>query len=232
MGELLTRVLPLAVGAAISPTVLAVALLIMSSDRRPVARGVAFVGGVVVVVAGLTAAGLAVSGQVGKPSHMRVEITRTIDLVVGVLLLVLAASTVLRMLTAHRAAATDPTDPADPTAPDAATTARHHDGLVTAGLLGAAMMLSNFSTILLYLPAMHAISRSHVPDGQKVVVVVVVAFITTLPATAPLLMRVVAPGPAARTFGVLHSWVTRHSAQVALVVELVFGAWLVWKGLR
>ena len=103
---------------------------------------------------------------------------------------------------------------------------------MTAGLLGAAMMLSNFSTILLYLPAMHEIARSRVPDGQKVAVVVIVAFITTLPATAPLLIRIAAPEPAARTFGVLHGWVTRHSAQIALVVEVVFGLWLMWKALR
>lgn len=231
MGELLTRVLPLAVGAAISPTVLAVALLILSSDRRPVARGWAFVGGVMVVVAGLTATGLAVSTQVGTPSRLRVEVTRTIDLVIGLLLLILAAATVLRMLSARRTGS-DHAAAADATVTGTSTPAHHHDGLVTAGLLGAAMMLSNFSTILLYVPAMHVIARSHVPDGQKAVVVVVVAFITTLPATAPLLVRMVAPGPAARTFGALHGWVTRHSQQIALVVEVVFGAWLLWKALR
>ena len=148
--------------------------------------------------------------------------TRTIDLVVGVLLLILAVATVLRMLTRDRAA-----PPADS---DATSTARGgHDGLGSAALLGAAMMIGNFSTILLYLPAMHEIVRSRADDADKGVALVVAVVITSLPATLPLLVRVAAPGPAARSFSAMHAWVTRHSSQVALVVEVVFGIWLLSK---
>ncbi|UDY36323.1 GAP family protein [Dermatobacter hominis] len=226
MGELLSHVLPLAVGAAISPTVLAVALLILSSPRRPVARGVAFVGGVLVVLAGLSVVGLRLPQHVGRPSPLRLEVTRTIDLVVGVLLLILAAATLLRMLATDRAAPVDPGD-----AP-AGGRAGHpeREGLGSAAVLGAAMMIGNFSTILLYLPAMHEIARSHACDADKAVALVVAVAITSLPATLPLLVRVAAPGPAARSFASVHAWVARHSSQVALVVEVVFGVWLVWKG--
>jgi hypothetical protein len=221
VGELLSHVLPLAVGAAISPTVLAVALLILSSPRRPVARGVAFVAGVAVVLVGLSVVGLRLPQHVGRPSPLRLEVTRTIDLVVGVLLLILAAATLLRMLTRDQAA---------PSADDTAASTAGHDGLGSAALLGAAMMISNFSTILLYLPAMHEIVRAHASDADKAVTLVIVVLITSLPATLPLLVRVVAPGPAERSFAAMHAWVARHSAQVALAVGLVFGLWLVWKG--
>ena len=225
MGELLSHVLPLAVGAAISPTVLAVALMILSSPRRPVARGTAFVGGVLAVLAALSILGLRLPQHVRRPSPLRLEITRTVDLVVGVLLLLLAAATVLRMLVTDRAA------PADAGGAGPGDTSGHQrEGLGSAALLGAAMMIGNFSTILLYLPAMHEIARSHASDADKAVALVLAVAITSLPATLPLVVRVAAPGPAARTFTSAHGWVSRHSNKVALVVEIVFGVWLVWKG--
>ncbi len=229
MGALLTHVLPLAVGAAISPTVLAVALLILSSPRRPVARGVAFVAGVLVVIAGLSVVGLRLPQHVGRPSAIRVEITRTVDLVVGVLLLLVAVATLLRMLTTDRSADA-PTR--DSWTQDSSTRAAAHgrDGLGAAALLGAAMMIGNFSTILLYLPAMHEIARSQTSDAQKALTLVLAVLVTSVPATLPLLVRVAAPGPAERTFTTMHAWVARHSNQVAFVVALVFGLWLVWKG--
>ncbi len=239
MGALLTHVLPLAVGAAISPTVLAVALLTLSSPRRPVARGVAFVAGVLVVIAGLSVVGLRLPQHVGRPSAIRLEITRTVDLVVGVLLLLLAVATLLRMLTTDRSAdaptqdlsSQDPSTQ-DPSTQDPSTraAAQGRDGLGAAALLGAAMMIGDFSTILLYLPAMHEIARSHTTDAQKALALVLAVLITSLPATLPLLIRVAAPGPAERTFTTMHAWVARHSNQVAFVVALVFGLWLVWKG--
>ncbi len=47
---LLTRVLPLAIGAAVSPVVLVVQLLNLSSPRRPLARSGAFLLGSTLVV--------------------------------------------------------------------------------------------------------------------------------------------------------------------------------------
>ena len=223
MGELLGRVLPLALGAAISPTVLAVDLLILSSPKRPVGRGVAFLAGVLTVIAGLSVIGLQLSHHTAVRHGGRIDpVTRDIDLVVGVLLLLLALSTVLRMLSDDR------TTPPDPDAAPPSGSGRR-EGLGSAALVGAAMMLTNFSTILLYLPAMHAVARARVDTADKVVAVVLAAAITSLPATIPLVVRLVAPGPSQRWFSSLHAWVARHSRDVAVVIEVVFGLWLLWK---
>jgi hypothetical protein len=89
--------------------------------------------------------------------------------------------------------------------------------------------MANFSTILLYLPAMREVSASRVAAADKVVVVAIVFLITSLAATLPLLLRVVAPGPSARWFATLHAFVTRHQRQIAVVIEVVFGAYLLVK---
>lgn len=219
MGELLSKVLPLSLGAAISPTVLALALVVLSG-RRSVARGAAYVAGVLVILAGLTALGL-YGVRKAAPSATTTEIEHIIDGVAGVLLLLLALGTVLRA--AARAPSTPVVDTSVPPDP--------RPGLGGAFLLGLAMMASNFSTILLYLPAMHLISTSTVPDPDKVLAVVIALVITSVPATVPLVFRVVAPTAASRIFGGLHDVIARHQRQIGVAIEVIFGVYLVVKAL-
>lgn len=220
MSELLSKVVPLSLGAAISPTVLAVGLVILSG-RRAVARGAAFVAGVLVVLSGLTALGLYGVRQ-AAPSATTSDVEHIVDAVVGVLLLLLALGTVLRAST-H--------DPATPP-PDDAPPTDHRPGLWGAFVLGLAMMVSNFSTILLYLPAMHLVSAADMGGSDRVVAVVLAFVITSLPATAPFLFRVLSPGVSARAFDGLHAFLARHQRQIGVGVEVVFGVYLVVKGLR
>lgn len=222
MGELISRTIPLALGAAISPTVLALALLVLSSTRRPVARGAAYVGGVLLMFVVLTVVGLAVTRHgtgAGTPLN---PVTRAIDGTIGFLLLLLALRTALRTVTSDR---DHPETVSQPAKPD------RYTSLWAAFLLGIAMMMSNFSTILLYLPAMREISSSSVDVAGKGVVVVMVFVIASLPATLPLLVRVAAPGPSARWFAALHGVVTRYQRPIAIVIEVVFGAYLLIKAI-
>lgn len=222
MGELLSKVLPLSLGAAISPTVLAVALVVLSG-RRAVARGATYVAGVLVVLVGLTALGL-YGVRTATPTPATTDIERVIDGFAGALLLLLAAGTILR------GALHDPDDPAAPAAGSTPPPDRQ-PGLRGAFLLGMAMMLANFSTILLYLPAMHAIAVADVADTEQAIAVVIAFVVTSLPAMAPLVFRVIAPGPAGRLFEGLHGFITRHQRQIGVVIEVLFGVYLVVKAL-
>lgn len=220
MGDLLTKVLPLSLGAAVSPTVLGVILVILSG-RRAVARGGAYLAGVLLVLAGLTVVGL-YGVRDTDPSPATVSIERVVDGIAGVLLLLLALGTVLR------AALRDPATPADQPPPDSD---RQH-GLGGAFVLGIAMMVSNFSTILLYLPAMHIISAADVPGADKAAAVALAFVITSLPGTAPFVFRLAAPRVAVPAFARLHEIVARHQLQITVAIEVIFGVWLVVKALR
>ncbi|MFM8860860.1 MAG: GAP family protein [Acidimicrobiia bacterium] len=223
MGELLSKVLPLSLGAAISPTVLAVVLVVLSG-RRAVARGAAYVAGVLVILAGLTALGLYGVRQV-TPSATTTYIERAIDAVAGVLLLLLALGTMLRA--AARDAAAPPDEPTEAPTPEP----DRRSGVGGAFVLGMAMMLSNFSTILLYLPAMHIVSTAEVTDRDKVLAVALAFVITSLPATMPLVVRIVAPGPASRAFGRLHEFISHNQRRIGVTIEVLFGVYLVIKAL-
>ena len=220
MSDLLTKVLPLALGAAVSPTSLA-AILVVLSGKRPIARGLAFLIAWLGILGGLTALGLFGVRQT-TPSPAADEITHVVDGMAGALLLVLALGTVLR------AVLRDPASPPSETHTDP----DRQPGLAGAFILGLAMMATNLTTILLYLPAMHAVSAAHVAATDEVLAVAIAFVITSLPVTLPFLFRVVVPGVAARGFGQLHAFIARYTTQIGVTMELVFGVWLVVKALR
>lgn len=220
MDELLSKILPLALGAAVSPTSLA-ALLVVLSGRRPIARGAAFLTAWLSVLLGLTALGLWGVRQTA-PNPATSTVGHVVDGIAGVLLLLLALGTVLRSTLRDPAAPADEATPTDESRP----------GLWGAFLLGLAMMVTNLSTILLYLPAMHAIAISHVGRPDEFLAVALVLVIASLPVTVPFAFRVVAPGTSTRAFARLHALLTRYQRQIGVGVEVVFGVWLVWKAVR
>jgi len=219
VGELLARVVPLALGAAVSPAVLTVGVLILSSPRRPVARGVAFTVGTITVLLGLTALGLLVLDRFATHHANATEraVTDAVDVTLGIVLLALALRTALR--------------PHDPTAEHEPRQPRDHGGLATAYVLGIVMMVTNLSTIVLYLAAMKTIGRADVSDVDQVVALVVVLLITSLPATLPLLLRVIVPEPSQRVLAKLDAAMTRHRRVIMVAVEVVFGVYLLVKGI-
>ena len=211
--------MPLAFGAAVSPAVLTVGVLILCSPRRPVARGTFFALGSVTVLVVLTLLGLTVLDRFSAhhASATQRAVTDGVDVTLGVVLLALALRTALR--------------PRDPTAHAQAKQPTDHGGLATAYSLGIVMMLTNVSTIVLYIPAMRDIGRADVSQADKVVAVLVVLMIVSLPATLPLLLRVVAPGPSQRALTRLDAAITRHRRTIVCIVEVVFGVYLIVKGI-
>ena len=69
--------------------------------------------------------------------------------------------------------------------PRAETRAPRGEGVFAAFLLGGVMMLTNFTSLVLYIPAMKDIHRSPASDATKAVVVLVAFLVTSLPALVP-----------------------------------------------
>lgn len=214
MSDLLSRVIPLSLGAAISPAVLTAIVLVLGG-RRAIARGAAFTAGVLSVLAGLTASGLLISHQV-EPSPMRVRVTHDVYGLLGIVLLSLAVISVLRSRT-H----SDTDTPVRTSDPATST------GLLAVFALGLGLMISNLSTILLYLPAMHVVSASSASTTDKAIAVALALAITSLPATLPLLLRVALPRRSVPIFGAINRFVTDHQRAITTSVEVGFGVYLI-----
>ena len=217
VGELVAKVLPLAIGAAISPTILIVVLLVLGGPVHPRARGVAYTAGAITVLLVLTAISLTFLRRsvVGKgPAD---PIYGWMDIGFAVLIFLIGLR---ELLTAPK-----PKQPPGNGADAAAHLGRFY-------VIGLVMMLTNFSTLVLYVPAMKEVAIADVGMGGKVAVTVLVLAIASALAWVPVLLDIVAPRAAARVLNPLNAFMTRHQKSVTVVVCFAFTVFLMAKGAR
>src|ERR1022692_487784 len=218
MESLLARVVPLAFGAAISPTHFALEVLVLSGRRHPVSRAWAVAGGASAVLAVYALLGLTLLDHLDT-KHGHSPAGAAIDLGAAVLLALLAFRALHRRPTAaegHRQRTMSRIAEA-PT-------------LSFVGIGGVAMLL-NFSTIVLFFPALHEISRSPVDRMEKAAAVLVLVVITLLPVLIPVLLAAGLGSRADPVLARLNRFVGGHSRQITAGIEIFFCILLIWKGI-
>jgi len=220
MGSLLAAVLPLALGAAVSPTLLAHQLIVLSGATHRLARSWALAAGAAIVLAGFSLLCATALSRV-RPGHGHKSATDAVVLIAsGVLLGALAVRSRIRRPTVGE---------------------RHTSGiserLATAPSVwflgvGAFGMVVNFSTLLLVLPAVHEITRSTAGATAKWTVFAIVYVIVLLPVLVPVVLAQLLGARADPGLDATHRWVARNARTIGTVVEAVFAVYLVIKGVR
>jgi len=220
MGQLLVAVLPLALGAAVSPTLLALQLLVLSGPVHRLARAWALALGAGLVLAAFSLLCVTALQHV-RPHHAHRSATdATILIASGVLLGALAVRSRLRRATPgekHTSA----------TAGRMATAAT--PWFVGVGAFG---MVVNFSTLLLVLPAVHEITHSSASASDRAVAFVVLYVIVLLPVLVPVVLATVLGRRADPVLSATHAWVGRNARTIGTVIEAVFAVYLLVKGVR
>jgi hypothetical protein len=219
MGTLLVSVLPLAIGAAISPTLLALQLLVLTGATKPRARAWALAAGSALVLAAYAALGLTVLNHLhpAKHGHHSVHDAVTMFVAAGLLALLAVRSFVRRPTSAERHKTR--TSGRLATAPTS--------WYVGVGALG---MVVNFSTLLLFLPALHEITRSSADLVARGLAFALLFVITLLPVLVPVGLVTILGERADPALEATHTFVNRHARQIGIVIEAVFALYLVWKG--
>lgn len=217
MSHLLSNVLPVALGSAVSPTMLALALLVLSGGSHPRARCTAYAAGaaLVLIVVGLLA--LFVFDRTVAPdsggSHS--SPSALVDLAIGLVLIALG----LR-LTRSR---TDKRERGPRTAPTGTKLGRFF-------ALGLGGMLVNFTTLALFLDGTKEIARADITTGAELAALAFVIFVPMLPVLVPLTLYSVAPRRAASILAPVDGFAERHSRTIAIAMTLGFGVYLIVKG--
>jgi len=218
MSSLLAIVVPLALGAAISPTLFALEVLVLSGRHHPIARAWALAGGAAAILIAFSALGLTLLRNLHS-GHHHSSADASIDLAAGVLLTLLAA----RSLHPRKTAAESHHDRTQSHLADMPTIL-----FVGVGALG---MLVNFSTLMLFLPALHEISRSSVSLAGKGTAWLILVVITLLPVLLPVTLVVILGSRANSWLDRLNTFVGSHSRQITITVEVLFAVVLIWKGI-
>ncbi len=220
MSALLLSVLPLAIGAAISPTLLALQLLVLTGSTKPVARAWALAAGSALVLAVFALLGLTLLNHLHPAEHHHHSVHGAVVMFIAAALLAALAVRTLRRRPM----------PADE------HTSRTAGRLQTAPTywfvgVGAVGMVLNFSTLVLFLPALHEITRSTTTMADRVVAFAVLYVITLTPVVAPVTLVALLGDRATPALEATHRFVTRHSRQIGIAIEVVFAAYLTLRGI-
>jgi cytochrome c biogenesis protein CcdA len=211
MGSLLSRVVPLALGAAISPVLFLLQLNALTGPR-PIARGSALAAGAAVVLIVASTIGVLV-GDTGFST--RDTLQAIINIAFGALLIAVGLRALIRP---PKPKATEP-DPKPPT-------------LGRSFAAGAGGMASNVTTFALYIPALALIAGSGLPLGQQGIAALIILLITLMVAWVPLVLAAAVPGASTRLLPWLGHWMTANNRWIQVILGLGFGIWLVAKGVR
>lgn len=212
----LAAALPLALGAAVSPTVLVANLLVLSSPTKPRVRGLAFAVGALAVLVAIGLLALTVWHTAVQRRGAGSTLFAWVDVVFAVLLALVGLRSMLT------------TPKPRPTHQDRLEHAPTRNFLI----LGVGVMLTNVTTLMLYIPAMKDISVASAGDAAKAAVAVLVLLITSLVVWVPLVLDLVAPRTADRVLSRLNRFLARHQRTLGIAVAFAFAGYLAVKGAR
>lgn len=221
MGSYLSKMIPLGLGAAVSPTMLAAALLILSSPKRPKTRTFAYLLGaaVTVIVIGIIAVmigGKAQSTTAQKPS----TVSAVIDLSLGMLLLFIAARGLISKPKQRKQTGV--------------STDQKRLGIMLAQDIGIGIVLTatNFTSLVFYLAAAKQTADSGLGIATQILGMSIVAVFFLLPVLLPLLITLVAPTIAKKILTAINRAMEDYGGYIMPLIAAIFGVYLAYKGLR
>jgi threonine/homoserine/homoserine lactone efflux protein len=217
MAELLARLVLLGLAGAVSPIAIVVCIALLSS-RRPLVNAVAYVAGITTVLAAVGAFALAVFGPGSASDAESSEIVNTIELTLGVLLLLFAAKQAL--------------GEADPDAPPPGWMAMlERLGPARAYAFGLIVEATNIKRLAIYLAGLSEITRSDVTVFQSVLSLVIFGLLLEAGLIAPVIVYATIPGRSTAILDDARRWLLTYNSRILAVIFGLIGAVLVERGL-
>ena len=208
--------MPLAIGVAISPVPI-IAIVLMLGTPRARSNGPAFTLGWLV---GLTVVGTVMlviaSGNAAEESGEPATWSSVLLLVLGVLLLLLAA----RTWRSRPAAGQEGRMPKWMQAIDAFTAGKALGG-------GVLMSALNPKNLLLTIAAATAIAQTGISGGEQAIAMAVFVILGSVTILAPLVIYLAMGAKATGILDGLKAWMVAHNAAIMTVLLLVMGAKLI-----
>ena len=212
MSGLLLQVLPLALGAAVSPMLLIVQLLTLAGRKEQVRRALAITLGAGTVLALITALLLTVGQNLNTGSSGPDPVGAAIRGVCAALLLFLGYRNVRKR-----------------GKPSSGYGKRFANVKLRGYFVGGGViMLADFTSLILYIPAMHIIIRSSAGSSAQAAAVLMIYIFTMLPLIVPLVIAVAMGSKSDHILGSMNAFVTKHAAVINATICFAFAIYLAW----
>ncbi|NIK59245.1 GAP family protein [Kribbella shirazensis] len=220
MGDVIGEILPLALVVAISPIpIIAAILMLLSPNAKTTGVGflVGWIAGVVIAVVAFTLLSSLLSEDDSDTSN---PVKGTIQLALGVLLILLAA----KQWQARPRGQGEPELPKWMSAIDTLTTVK---GLGLGFLLSAL----NPKNLIMAAGAGIAIGGGNLGTGETVVVIIVFTAIAASTVAVPVIGYLAAADRLAEPLEALRGWLVRENTVVMAILLLVIGVVMIGKGI-
>ncbi len=217
MENTLSYIIPIAFGAAISPTLLSVILVLLSNPKTPKAGVFAFLLGSGSVIAIIGVLGIFLSSKaVPQPGGSGSDVSSIIDLFFGVLLLLLGIRKIFSKKNSEtKESSIDINKPLK------------ISQYLTLGLI---MMTTNFTTLVLYFEILKDLGVAKLGLEQTLVYLLIVIFIIMLPITIPMFFYLAFPKTTSKALLPVNKFIKNHNDTIMITVMFLFAAFLIIKG--
>ncbi|MFG1622619.1 GAP family protein [Kribbella sp. NPDC049227] len=220
MGGVIGEILPLALGVAISPIpIIAAILMLLSPNAQKTSVGflVGWIAGIVVATVAFTLLSAVLPEKDPNASN---PVQGTIKIVLGVLLILLAAKQWRGR-------------PRGQMAPELPKWMSAIDTMTPVKGLGLGFLLSalNPKNLIMAAGAGIVIGGGNLSNGQTVVVIVVFTAIAACSVAVPVIAYLAAADRMAHPLESLRTWLVRENAVVMAVLLLVIGVVMIGKGI-
>jgi hypothetical protein len=216
--SLVASILPFAIGAATNPAALAIELLILSGAHRAKVRTWAYLFGFVVALLIFTAVAFLLLGRMSDAGSGHPSTTsRIISAVIAVALLAMGIKTLI---------------PKKGTKKPSKLAARIANAKTPAFFgIGLLAMITDASSMILLLPALHEISLADDAVGIKTLATAVLLLVMLLPLTLPVLAVTVLGHRADSVLAKINGFVSRHQSTINGIVIIVIALLVGYKAL-
>lgn len=216
---LIAQIMPLALGAAVSPTALMGIILLLSISKKPKLQGFGYYIGAIVLILIVVVIGISLGTAVTAATSQPNPVLSWFDVIVGILLLILG----FRRLSQ----------------PQKSPTKRFGEGKLSSNIgmlvkgftFGFVMFLINFSTTILVLEAGKVIGTSSADMAGKIIVIILLTIITLLVCEIPLLIYLIFPKKANNVLSKVEKWMQKYGHYLMAAVIIVIGIYLVYIGI-
>jgi hypothetical protein len=217
---LITQIIPLALGAAVSPTALMGIILLLSISKRPKIQGLGYYIGSVILILLVILLGILLGVGITSASTKPNPLLSWIDVLLGIFLLLLGFRRIFKTQKSQKKFFQGSNK-------QTSKILMFLEGLS----FGFGMFLINFSTTIIVLEAGKVIGTSSVDLIGKLITITILTVITLTVCEVPLLMYVLFPEKANNILFKVNKWMQRNGHYLMGVVILVIGIYLTWMGL-
>jgi hypothetical protein len=221
MGSLFISLLPLIIGSAVVPLHIIMIILVLTSDRQPIAKALAFVGGMTLVRIGQGIFfGLIFRGSADASASSEGSgwVVSTLLLVLGLLLLIAAFKT-----WRNEPDADDP--------PPRWLTMM--DGISPLGAfgIGAGLILIGAKLWVFTLGAIGTIGDGQIGQPAGAFMFLLYVLLAESLLLAPIAVRALFPEQADAWLNGMSAWLEKYNRPIVMTVSFIFGCFFLYKGI-